>query len=520
MKCIWLLLIVIMGVLRPALGAPLYSPPVFTDPERLTKIRAVLPRLDQLYRDYAAEKHLPGLIYGVMVDGQLVHVMAEGKAHLGAGRVVERDTRFRIASMTKSFTALAVLLLRDEGKLSLDDPLTRHFPAFAHVRPLTADAPPVTLRHLLRMSAGFPQDDPWGDRRLADTVAELESLVTQGLSYSRVPGVRWEYSNLGYALLGQVITVVAGMPYQEFITARLLKPLGMTSTVWEAATVPADHFAQGYRWEHGAWREEPVLGDGTFGAMGGLITTLDDFGRYVAFHLDAWPPRDDVERGPVRRATLREMHRPSEVLGVVPENLTWEGKPNPRLAAYGYGLSFNQDERGIIWIRHAGGLPGYGSEYRFLPDHGVALIAFANLTYAPMTAINGRAMELLVSGAGLAPRQLVASPVLQQRARELTLLLQTWDPATVAAALAPNVFQDRDEADWKRDAADLLARIGAIRSATPVVPENQLRGRFRLLGETGNLEVYFTLMPEAEPKVQELKVTFEALSGAGGKGGK
>jgi CubicO group peptidase (beta-lactamase class C family) len=512
MMCRWCLLFLILAAWRVLAAAPVYSPPVFTDPERLAKLRAVLPRLDRLYLEQAAEKHLPGLICGVMVDGELVHVFAHGRAHLGTGRRVERDTRFRIASMTKSFTAMAVLLLRDEGKLALDEPVTTYFPAFRAVQPLTTDSPPVTLRHLLRMSGGFPQDDPWGDRRLADSVEQLEQLVSPGLRFSRPTGVRWEYSNLGYALLGQVVTVVAGQPYQEFIRNRLLQPLGMTSTVWEAAEVPADRFATGYRWEKGVWREEPVLGDGTFGAMGGLITTIDDFARYVAFHLDAWPPRNDPDAGPVRRATLREMHRPSEVIGVVKDSAAADGREVSRLAAYGYGLSYNQDERGIIWIRHAGGLPGYGSEYRFLPDHGVALIALSNLTYAPMTALNAKAMEVLVTGGGLVARMPVASPVLQQRARDLTLLLQTWDPAVMAAALAPNLFQDRDEADWRLEASTLLTQTGAIRSMTPVEAENQLRGRFRLVGERGSIEVYFTLMPEAEPKVQELKLSFSPLT--------
>ncbi len=161
-----------------------YTPPAFTDTERLSKIERVLPRLDQLYLAHATNNHLPGFSYGVVVDGRLIHTLAWGNAQLTPDCPVAANTRFRIASMTKSFTALAILKLRDAGRLSLEDPVEKFIPQFRRVKPLTTDSPKVTIRHLLRMAGGFPQDDPWGDRRLADSVAELESLVAAGLSFS------------------------------------------------------------------------------------------------------------------------------------------------------------------------------------------------------------------------------------------------------------------------------------------------------------------------------------------------
>ena len=490
-----------------------YTAPRWDDTERMARIEAVLPQLDEVYSAHAASNHLPGYVYGVVVDGRLIHVRTAGLASLTPERPVTEETRFRIASMTKSFTAMAILKLRDAGRLSLEDPVERWIPQFARVKPPTTDSPKVTLRHLLRMSGGFPQDDPWGDRRLADTVAQLESLVSGGLAFSNPPGVTWEYSNLGYALLGQVVTRASGRPFQEYITREILRPLGMTDTVWEYSKVPDGKMAQGYRWENDRWREEPLLHDGTFGAMGGLITTVGDLSRYVAFHLDAWPPRNDSDPGPVRRSTRREMHRPAEVLSVITNNPTLDGTANPRVAGYSFGLSWNQDARGVIWLRHGGGLPGFGSEHRFLPEYGIGLIAFANRTYAPMTAANAAAMELLVSAARIPPRQAVASPLLKQRAAQVASILRTWDAADVADALAPNVFQDRDLADWKAMSAEMLSRCGEIRSVTELRAENQLRGRFTLVGERGSVEVFFTMMPEAVPRVQEIKMTFQPVPG-------
>jgi CubicO group peptidase (beta-lactamase class C family) len=489
-------------------GATPYTPPRFEDPDRVRRIREVLPRLDALYADHAATNHIPGYVYGVLVDGELIHRRAAGVAETASGRPVGLSTRFRIASMSKSFTAAAILRLRDLGKLSLEDPVSRHLPEFRRVKAPTADSPVITIRHLLRMSGGFPQDDPWGDRKLAETDAQLDALVREGLTFSNPPGIRWEYSNLGYTLLGRIVTRVARMPYQRYVTREILQPLGMTNTVYEIDAVPSGELAHGYRWQDGAWLAEPMLHDGAWGAMGGMVTTLDDFARYAAFHLDAWPPRDEPDRAPLRRATRREMHRPWEVVTVPTDLSDLEGKPVARAAGYSTGLSWNQDSRGIIWVRHAGGLPGFGSEFRFLPDHGVALIAFGNRTYAPMTAANVKAMEVLVGAARIPARTVVPSPILARRAGQVARLLQDWDSAADREALASNFFLDHPETEWRRKCGELLAKTGPIVEVTPLTAENQLRGRFRLRGAKGSVEVFLTLMPEKEPKVQEVTVTF------------
>jgi CubicO group peptidase (beta-lactamase class C family) len=285
----------------------------------------------------------------------------------------------------------------------------------------------------------------------------------------------------------------------------------MTNTVYEWDKVSADPLALGYRWEDERWKPEPLLHDGSWGAMGGLITTLEDFARYSAFHLDAWPPRDGTDTSPLKRSTRREMHRPWEVISVVQDLHDSEGQPVARVAGYSAGLSWNQDQRGVIWVRHAGGLPGFGSEFRFLPDHGIALIAFANRTYAPMSAANHKAMELLINEAKIPARPAEGHPTLFRRAEELaTLLTRDWKPEALHAALAPNVFLDHSLEIWRRETRALLEQLGPIRDRSPLVPENRLRGRFRLIGETRSLEVFLTLTPEATPRIQEIKLTILA----------
>ncbi len=484
-----------------------YSPPVFSDPNRRQKLEALLPEVDQIFREVAAARHIPGITYGVMLDGQLIHARSLGLANVEKKIPAASDTRFRIASMTKSFVAMAALKLRDEGKLRLDDPVVNYLPAVARMRPPTSDSPVITIRHLMTMTTGLPEDNPWGDQIMSISADALWKLVNDGLSFSNPSGQQFEYSNLGFALLGQVVSKVAGMPFQKYITENILRPLGMKDTVWEYTTVPADKLALGYRWEHETWSPEIILHDGEGAGCSGIITTLDDFSRYVAFHLSAWPARDAPESGPVRRSTVREMHLPSAFSGLASLTLLDGKTPNPTVTFYDYGLTWRREGRGVVSIAHSGGLPGYGSNYRFAPDHGVAVIAFCNLTYGPMSAAVNKAFSVLLERSNLPPRAVVVSAILETRKRQVADLIQSWDPALEAKIIAMNFYLDHPREDRMRLAREQLALIGRVVSVGAIRPENQLRGVFPIVGEKGTLNVSFTLTPESDPKVQALTLT-------------
>jgi hypothetical protein len=246
--------------------------------------------------------------------------------------------------------------------------------------------------------------------------------------------------------------------------------------------------------------------------MGGLLTTAADFTRYVAFHLSAWPPRDDADAGPVRRSTVREMHTPTQPTGVNATAKTLAGEPNPIANGYGFGLSVSLDSKGVRFARHSGGLPGFGSEYRFFPDYGFGVFSFANVTYAGTGATNAKVATLLLEKAPLPPRTRPVSPILAQRTQQLATLLAdaTWDERLGAEILAENFFPDRARGDWIARTREALAQAGPITATGTLKPLNQLRGTFSLLGEKGRIDVFFTLTPEASPKVQELRLTFVA----------
>lgn len=484
-----------------------YQPPVFTDPDRLKKIEALFPAVETIYREYAVKNHFPGLAFGIVVDGRLVYSGGTGYTDVAKQLPATPKSVFRIASMSKSITVLAILKLRDEGKLKLDDPVAKYIPEAGKLTYLTADAPALTIHNLMSHSSGFPEDNPWGDRQLADSDADLLALLKGGISFANVPGTTYEYSNLGFAMLGHIITVVAGKPYQQYITESILKPLGMTHTEWEYTRVPAAQLAHGYRWLDGQWVEEALLHDGSYGAMGGLITSIEDFSNYVAFQLSAWPPRNDAGRGPVRRSSVREMQLPRTFSGFNPTFRFPGGRPAPMVNYYAYGLGWVRDGDGREYVGHSGGLPGFGSQWRMLPDYGIGVIAFGNLTYANLGTVNWAVIDTLLTGAGLKPRQLPASPILNQRKAELVRLLPDWTNAEKSPIFAENFFPDHSVDARRKAAQTLFAKTGKIVRVGELKPENQLRGHFRLEGERSAIEVFFTLTPENPALIQQLDLT-------------
>src|SRR5690606_11591588 len=176
--------------------------------DALKAIQQTIPFIDSAYRAFAREHHSPGLAYAVVYRGQVIHTGTEGFTDVEQHIPVTDRSVFRIASMTKSFVAAAILQLRDAGKLRLDDPVTQYIPEFMDQALPTDDAPAITIRHLLTHTSGLPEDDPWGDPQLDMSRETFYALMKEGFSFSNTPGVKYEYSNTPYALLGEIIRKV------------------------------------------------------------------------------------------------------------------------------------------------------------------------------------------------------------------------------------------------------------------------------------------------------------------------
>lgn len=474
--------------------------------DRVKQLSAAFPEIDRLFSDFATRGHVPGIAYGILIDGVLVHTGRAGVRELAGKSPVTDDTVFRIASMTKSFTALCILKLRDEGKLSLDDPAEKYVPELAALKYPTADSPKLTLRHLMSHATGFPEDNPWGDQQLAVSEAEFTKMLAAGIPFSTSPGTNYEYSNYGFAILGRIVTRVSGRPYAQYMTDSILKPLGMTSTTLEAKNVAADRLAHGYRWEDNQWKEEPPLPDGAFGAMGGMLTSTKDLGRYVAFLMSAWPARDGAESGPVKRSSLREMQqvqRPRPATASVAA----DGSLRLNSGGYGYGLGIRQscDYRAIV--SHTGGLPGFGSEMRWLPDEGIGFISMGSLTYTGAGGVIDQATAVLARTGALPRRQPVPSAALLAAKNDVTSLITRWDDALADKVAAVNLFMDSDKPHRRAQLDQFREQYGVCRASDTIDAANALRGQWTMQCERGALRVSITLAPTMPPKVQYLNVT-------------
>jgi CubicO group peptidase (beta-lactamase class C family) len=486
-----------------------YMPAIFADASRLEKIRLSFPVIDQVFKEYADSNHLPGVAYGLVVDGKLIYTGNIGYTDIEKKIRVTSSSLFRIASMSKSFAAMSVLKLRDEGKLDLDDPAYFYIPELKNLKYPTADAPHITVRHLMTHGAGFPEDNPWGDRQLADADRDLMEFIGKQISFSNPPGIAYEYSNLGFALLGKIISNVSGMRYQDYVKKNILDPLGMKTTTYEYADVAPDKLAHGYRWLNEKWNEEVLLHDtkdGSWGAMGAMISSIDEFANYMAFHLSAWPPNNAKDDGPIKRSSVREMHHPWRWNGFNPNFKFPDGRACAITAAYCYGLGWLKDCDGKTYISHSGGLPGFGSQWRIMPDYGIGIVSFANRTYSPMGFVNLKVLDTIIKIAQLQPRQIVPSKILEQRKNELLKILPDWNKAEASGIFAENFFPDYPIDSLKKQARDLYNKAGNIISVKAMKPENQLRGSFIIEGEKINMEVYFTLSPENPALIQEYHI--------------
>lgn len=453
-------------------------------------VAALEPKITAAFQTWMEAQHVPGLVYGVVRDGRLELVRGLGVQDIVQRRPVTADSRFRIASMSKAFTALAILKLRDEGKLSLDAPAERYVSEMAGWKYPTDDAPRITVANLLHHTAGFVEDNPWGDRQQPLSETNFTRMLKSGVPFAQAPGIRMEYSNFGYATLGRIVSNVSGMPYQDYIRRNLMRPLGMTVTGYDVFAAPAGSRALGYRWQDdrgaaGTWERVPDMADGAFGAMGGVETTAHDYARWVAFLLSAWPARDDADAGPIRRATVRGIVEGANFMRV-------SERPRPgggtcRVpSAYAKAWTVIEDcDVGRI-VTHSGGYPGYGSIVMLLPDAGVGVFAFANRTYAGP----GRPVQetlVILRQAGLAPeRPLRVSEGLAAAYAAAKAVWGTGDPAR--APLAVNVALDRDLARRGADLTVLKDKVGECARAEPIRPISAMEGTFEWACARGRIE--------------------------------
>jgi hypothetical protein len=240
--------------------------------------------------------------------------------------------------------------------------------------------------------------------------------------------------------------------------------------------------------------------------MGGMLTSSRDLSRWVALMAGAWPPRDDPESGPVRRASLREMQQVARVRPATARPGR-SGEPVLNAGGYGFGLRIQQTcEFGHV-VAHTGGLPGYGSVMTWLPGYGIGVFAMSNLTYTSASAVANEALGVLVRTGGLEPRAATPAPALLAARDAVTSLVNAWDDEVADRIAADNLYLDTSKDRRRRAIEALGTKVGMCRADQPFEVENALRGQWTLSCDRGSLRVAITLAPSMPPLVQHLAVT-------------
>jgi D-alanyl-D-alanine carboxypeptidase len=441
------------------LGALLISPALAgqtrPDPASDPDVQGAIRLFSAWMEGQIAYRGLPGVAVGVVADQDLVWSTGYGYADVAAKRPMTAETKFRMASHSKLFTATAIMQLREEGKLRLDDPVVKYLPWF-RIKPAAPDDPPITIEQLLTHRSGMPREagDHWTTYNFP-TEEQLKALMPdREAAYS--PEVRWKYSNLAYSVAGMVVEAVSGEPWADYVTRHIYQPLGMTSSSVDR-DVPGLAVPYGRRMPDGSREVLPFVDARSMGSATGITSTVADMAKFVSAQFRTGPRGGNRILG---TASLREMHRVRMM-----EN-TWT-----RGQGIGFSVSRVNDR---LYIGHGGGYPGNTTQTVIQLDDKVGVIVLTNTNDSDPGGIAQQLMKIV--GQAVAKATAVKPEVV------------AWDPAWARFA---GLYRGRWEDIQVVLLKDRLVMItpNAPTIGEPIILEPIGGGRFRLTAPTGGDEV-------------------------------
>jgi len=356
---------------------------------------AALERLDgELAAEFAADG-VGGASIGVVFRGELVWTRNFGVADAATGRAVTSDSAYRIGSITKQFTALALLQAVEDGRVRLTDPLERYLPEVRRLRNPREGTPPVTLLQVATMTAGIdrepdcegPLDGPvsrWQEKLLA---------CIPGTGYANEPGTEYLYSNIGYAMLGLAIERAVGQPFTTFVGERTFAPLGMSRTAFEPTDAVRLDLAHGFtrRGREGPYTstvpDAELDGRGYKVPNGAILSSVNDMAKFVAWELGFGP--DTVLDRTTQESNYRRVHSATNGRGAL-------------TLSSGYGLGFQAQRRGdVVMLGHGGSTAGYHASALFHRESRLGVIVLRNCDSCRFDAgpVASRMLERLVTSA-------------------------------------------------------------------------------------------------------------------------
>ena len=351
-------LIVLVGFLSA--GSARASDLVTSHPE----VADALTLLDLWIEEQRLYHQIPGIAIGIVYDQELIWSRGYGFSDIESQTPMTPETLLRIGSVTKVFTATAIMQLRDQGKLSLQDPVTRHLPGF-EIENAFPDAPEITIWHLLPHPSGLPREAAfpyWTDHEFPSRDEVVAAAATQTLIYS--PGTEYKYSNLGVSLLGAIIEEASGKSYGQYIEERIFSPLRMNRSYVDPPFSEIEDLATAYmrRRPDGSRQTMDYYETRGMASMGSIVSTVEDMARFAALHLEQGNSTADGEI--LSTSTMREMHRPQWVYS------SWSGA---------MGLGFRIAPRnGQNTVSHGGWIGDHRSHLLMVPDQQLGVVAMVN----------------------------------------------------------------------------------------------------------------------------------------------
>ncbi len=344
------------------------------------KVNSDIKVLESWIRAQMEYKNIPGITVGIIYDQELIYAKGFGYSNLEKNTPATPQTLYRIASISKTFTATAIMQLRDEGKLRLDDPIKKFIPGFSIKNPFP-DAREITVFHLITHTSGLPRNAAfpyWTDRKFPTMKEILAALSEQEMIYP--PGTQYKYSNLGIALLGEVVAAASGVPYEKYVTENILKPLGMNSSSVFPTEKDKENLATPYshRFPDGSRRVMPFTDAKGIAPAANISSNVEDLAKFISLQF---------RKGRKGGSQILDSHTMEDMQRIQWLNPGWTS---------GYGLGFRvwkQDSYTVVG--HGGWVAGNRSQIAFIPKEKTGVIVLTNADDVSPALFARKILELL-----------------------------------------------------------------------------------------------------------------------------
>lgn len=338
--------------------------------------KSSVQQIDEYLTSVSKKPEISSLSIAVVKNGKIFFLKSYGLANVESEYAASPQTRYQIASVTKPFTTIAIMMLVEEGKIALDEK------AIKYLEWLPEKYREITVRQLLTHTSGVNRDLR---RDNLDTFSEEEfrrRLAAEPRSFER--GERFQYSNTGYILLGMIVETVGGKSYEDFLNERIFKPLGMENTKYYEPPDTDKNRASGYQLEDKKLNPAPYFPGGF--AAGGLVSSAEDLAKFALA----------LENGKLlKKSSFEQIFSPAELSGGEKVNLEMGGEFKGEKVSYGFGWWLT-GYRGHRLYTHGGGVSGFQAIINRFPDDKIAIIVLANTKTAGVDRIASGIADIVV----------------------------------------------------------------------------------------------------------------------------